>query len=76
MFDIVAESDGGWRAASPHFRLRLLPDGAARMFRRRAIKAAGTPAARAVEWLVAELDGVRLYVDGSELVMTRRELQP
>lgn len=29
-----------------------------------------------VEWLVAELDGVRVYCDGENVVITREELTP
>lgn len=29
-----------------------------------------------VEWAVAELDGVRVYFDGQDVVVTRRDLQP
>lgn len=29
-----------------------------------------------VEWAVAELDGVRVYVDGASVIVTRRDLMP
>jgi hypothetical protein len=29
-----------------------------------------------VEWAVAELDGVRVYVDGSSVIVTREDLNP
>lgn len=33
-------------------------------------------APRRVEWAVAELDGVRVYTDGSAVIVTRQELMP
>ncbi len=41
------------------------------------IAALATPAApQPVEWAVAELDGVRVYVDGQTVIVTREELTP
>lgn len=31
---------------------------------------------QAVEWAVAELDGVRVYVDGSSVIVTRQDIVP
>ena len=50
------------------------PDG--RLFRRRGIKGVGTPAARPVEWCVAELDGVRVYVEQGSVLISRRDMWP
>jgi hypothetical protein len=47
-----------------------------RVFKRRAVKGAGSPQARQVCWIVAELDGVRVYVDGDRVMVTKRELYP
>lgn len=47
-----------------------------RMFKRKAIKAVGTPAARRLCWLVGELEGVRVYVDGDRVTLTKRDLYP
>lgn len=47
-----------------------------RMFKRRAVKAAGTPDARLECWLVAELNGVRVYQRGNEVVVTTQDLNP
>lgn len=52
----------------------LDPDG--RMFKRRAIKSAGTPEAREECWLVAELDGVRVYQQGAHVIVTRQDINP
>lgn len=48
-----------------------------RIFRRRAVKVnknLGTQST--VEWAVAELDGVRAYFDGVNVVLTRADLMP
>jgi hypothetical protein len=54
---------GGQRVATNGVQTLVLaePDGPAggRLFRRRAVRGAGTPDAQPVEWAVAELDGVR-----------------
>lgn len=61
--------------------LTVAPDGASRMRRRNAIKNAGTPTAYRVQWLYAELDGVRAYLrddgaGGVHVVLTRQDLYP
>lgn len=49
----------------------------ARLVRRRARKLnTATGASGAVEWAMAELDGVRVYFDGANVVVTRRDLMP
>lgn len=53
-----------------------LLDAGGRVFRRRAVKGVGTEQARNVEWAVAELDGVRVYFDGVNVVVTRQDLMP
>jgi len=47
-----------------------------RIFKRRAIKGAGSAAARMVEWLVVELDAVKVYVDGTNVVVTYEDRNP
>ena len=47
-----------------------------RMFKRRAIKGAGSAEAREVCWLVTELDGVRVYQEGQHVIVTRKDLNP
>jgi len=52
------------------------PEGG-RVFRRRAIKLNQATGERGrVEWIVGELDGVRVYFDGTNVVLTRRDLMP
>lgn len=51
-----------------------VPEGG-RLFRRRAVKVNDGAQSR-VEWAVAELNGVRVYFDGTNVVVTTRDLQP
>lgn len=51
-------------------------DESGQVFRRRAVKGAGTEQSRRVEWAVAELNGVRVYFDGLNVLVTTLDLQP
>lgn len=50
--------------------------GPGRMFKRRAVKGVGSGNADEVCWLVAELDGVKLYQNGNHIVLTKQEMNP
>lgn len=47
-----------------------------RMFKRRAIKGVGTEGAQEVCWLVCELDGVRVYQSGRNVIVSRADINP
>lgn len=47
-----------------------------RAFMRRAIKGFGGGNARQVNWLVGELDGVKVYVKDGHIIMTKKDLYP
>lgn len=68
---VMATPEG---AAQP---LLLVRGPGARIFRRRAqrFRAEGGPV-EAISWLVGELDGVKLYFDGEQMVLTKQELYP
>lgn len=77
-FEIVVQA--GQRVASNGVQTLVLaelegPTGGV-LFRRRAVRGFGTPGAQAVEWAVARLDGVSVYVDGSTVIVTRADLNP
>jgi hypothetical protein len=79
MFEIASDPSTGVHCAiDAQFgrRVTVLPDGETRMFRRRAIKQHSDGRIEEVHWLVAELDGVRAYIEGGDVVMTRQELYP
>lgn len=74
-FEIVALQPRGTAAGNGDLNV-CLPDGDGKMFRRRAIKGVGSGNPRAEEWLVVELDGVRVYVNARNIVVTKRDLNP
>lgn len=45
------------------------------IFKRNAIKDALTPNAEHIRCLVAELDGVRIYIRGDKILMTKRNVR-
>lgn len=47
-----------------------------KIFMRRAIRGFGSPKAEAINWLVCELNGVRVYIDGDKIVMSTQDLNP
>jgi len=47
-----------------------------RMFKRRAVKGFGSENAAEVCWLVTELDGVRVYQQGANVIVTREDMYP
>lgn len=47
-----------------------------KIFMRRAVKQALTPDAKHVNWMVGELNGVRVYCDGTSIIMTTLDLWP
>lgn len=74
-FDLSQDDDGTRHAVSPLLSLTVLPDGETKLFQRRAIKRVGSGNPEFATCLVAVLDGVRCYVHGNQIVLTRQELQ-
>lgn len=74
-FEIV-EKDGMKIATDGHRQVVLMEGAEGKMFKRRAVKRLGSPKPERVEWCVVELNGVRVYVDGENVVVTTRDLQP
>jgi hypothetical protein len=76
-FEITAADDGsGARSAHNGQHAMHLLEGDGRLFRRRAVKGLGSEQPAVVEWIVAELAGVRVYYDGLQVVVTRRDITP
>lgn len=74
-FELTRTEAGAQIAGNGVATLSLL-DVDGRVFRRRAVKGVGGPSPQPVEWAVAELDGVRVYFDGTHVVVTRQDLMP
>lgn len=75
-FDLVESEAGARVLTNGNASLSLLDVGAGRVFRRRAVKGLGGSAPQRVEWAVAELDGVRVYFDGTHVIVSRQDLMP
>ena len=79
-FAITGEQGDELHASNGRVGVSVFPDGETRMVKRNAIKDACTANARKVQWLVAELTGVKVYVadDGStvNVVLTEQDLYP
>lgn len=71
----IVEQDGIKVGTDGAIRVTAL-DPEAKMFKRRAVKAVGTPDASEECWLVTELNGVHVYQSGSDIVVTTRNLYP
>lgn len=74
-YAITEEEDGVKHAVSPVNQLTILPDGKSRLFQRRAIKGVGSGNTQLETCLVAELNGVRVYVKGTSIVVTTQDLK-
>lgn len=68
--------DGDAQIATNGQQSLSLLDAAGRVFRRRAFKGVGTDKTQRVEWVVAELNGVRVYFDGVNVIVTTQDLTP
>ena len=82
MYDDVKstqDEDGTWHMVSVQGVLSVLPDGETRVFHRNAIKFAvgegGDPnRGGSYRMLVGELDGVRVYVMGNKVILTKQDI--
>jgi len=76
---VVHESttdDQGARHGTDGTRTVTLLGTEGRMFKRRAVKGVGSGAGEEVCWLVAELNGVRVYQHADHVVVTTADLYP
>lgn len=72
--EITRDDHGNQIGTDGRITVSLVGEG--RMFKRRAVKRAGSESAEEVCWLVAEIDGVRLYQHGDHIVFTKQDLNP
>jgi hypothetical protein len=75
-FQITTEDDGTRHAVQGDVALTILPGGETSLFARRAIKKHPSGETENITWLVGELNGVRVYINGSKIVMTTQDLLP
>jgi len=77
--EISTLEDGSIQAISPELQLLILPeeDSKAKAFNRNGLKKqVGMSGFHHIRWLVGELDGVRCYIQGSKIILTKRDLYP
>lgn len=72
--EITADEAGHWHGTDGRITVTLM--GAGRMFKRRAVKGVGSGESSEVCWLVAELDGVRVYQQGTHIIVTKEDMYP
>jgi len=72
--EITTDDNGNQIGTDGNITVSLIGDG--RMFKRRAVKGVGSEGAEEVCWLVAELDGVKLYQNGTHIVLTKQDMNP
>jgi hypothetical protein len=75
-YDIKHNEDGMIEAGNGLLDVKILPDGESRAFNRKAIRLNSqnlTELGRDSAF-VAELDGVRVYIRGMEIVITKQDL--
>ncbi|MBK8359600.1 MAG: hypothetical protein IPL15_11760 [Comamonadaceae bacterium] len=72
--EITIDKQGNQIGTDGQITVSLIGDG--RMFKRRAIKGVGSGNSEEVCWLVAEMDGVRVYHQGSSVIVTKNDMNP
>lgn len=72
--EITIDKHGNHIGTDGKITVSLIGDG--RMFKRRAVKGVGSETAEEICWLVAEIDGVKLYQNESNIVLTKQEMNP
>lgn len=74
-FEISQDEDGARHAISPDMVVTVLPDGDSQIFHRNAIKKnTATGETVHLRALVAELNGVRMYLLGSHIILTTQDM--
>ena len=72
--EITIDKNGNQIGTDGNITVSLIGEG--RMFKRRAVKGAGSENAEEVCWLVAEMDGVRVYHQGNSVIVTKHDMNP
>lgn len=75
-FEIDTDPATGARVADNGAQRLVCTEPDAVVFRRRGVKGAGTADAKNIEWAVAEIAGVRVYFDGTSVVVSRSDIHP
>ena len=73
--EITVDDEGNRHGTDGNLTVSLLGS-EGRMFKRRAVKGVGSGAGEETCWLVAELNGVRVYQEGAHVIVTTGDLYP
>ena len=73
--EITIDAAGHRHGTDGRITVTLMAEGG-RLFKRRAVKGVGSGESSEVCWLVAELDGVRVYQSGRHVIVTRDDINP
>lgn len=73
---IKQDDEGAWNATSLQRIVTVLPEGDTKIFMRNGVRPFAPGGEQRVRWLVAELDGVRVYVHGNHILVTKQDLYP
>jgi hypothetical protein len=73
MSEITTDEHGHKHITFPEAQVTVLNDGDTKVFIRNGIR---IKTGEKVRWLVGELDGVRVYVQDSNIILTRQDLYP
>ena len=73
-YALSTDENGNQTAINAINTVTVLNDGKSKLFQRRAIKGVGSGEPSFETCLVGELDGVRVYVKGSSIVLTKQDL--
>lgn len=76
MSDWVEDEEGNKHSLLPGLEMVVLNDGENKLFYRNFIKLKiGAGVSSQTRWVVGELNGVRAYYNGSDLILTTRDLR-
>ena len=72
--EIAVDEAGNLHGTDGKITVTLM--GGGRMFKRRAVKGVGSGDSQQICWLVAELDGVYVYQQGTSVIVMNQDILP
>ena len=75
----VLQNKDGWHVFSANINLSVIPQAGdeGKAFIRNGIRLIAPEGVEShIRWLVGELNGVRVYTDGSSIILTTKDLKP
>lgn len=75
-YQIRQDRAGHWHAVGNGMTVSVIPEPDGKVFMRNGLRPFATEGPKHVRWLVAELDGVRVYIHDGNIVVTKKDLYP